>query len=347
MEMGIKGENTQKLFEASLRGSSLLGHLDFTVALLDHKPDLSAELNSQGQAPLHLASAEGYTMIVKALLRVKARVCLVPDQLGRIPLHLAAMRGRALQLLLTPVINDSEFINSADRNGHTILQLAVSKKQIEAVKYLVSIPQVRVEAEELAKLFSDQQLVAENMQIQDSMVETIFTRNQKDHNAVPPQHVIRNGEEPSNSRPVAFSKYLDDQGKWLEKRRGNLSIVATVIATLAFQAAMNPPGGVWETEAHKNATDPSGCPVDVCKAGTSILSYNKDPVYYAFTICNTISFSASLSTVILLLLSGYPLKRRLFVWLLLLAMCITLLFMAATVPPILSLSDWLQHLKIL
>ncbi|KAJ8756028.1 hypothetical protein K2173_024574 [Erythroxylum novogranatense] len=397
MEIGIEGENTEKLFEASLRGcvstldmllkrdplilgrislssftetplhiASLLGHLDFTVALLDHKPDLSAVLNSQGQAPLHLASAEGYTMIVKALLRVKARVCLVPDQLGRIPLHLAAMRGRvevirelvdacpasvkvklhgqetvlhlcirynhlqALQLLLTPVINESEFINSTDRNGHTILQLAISKKQIETIRYLVSIPEVRVKAEGLDELFANHQLAAENMQIQDSMVKTIFTKNRKDHNAVPPHDVIRNGEEPVQYWPVALSKYLDDQGKWLEKTRGNLMIVATVIATLAFQAAMNPPGGVWQAEAHYNDTDQSGCPVGVCKVGTSILSYNKDLRYYAFTVCNTISFSASLSTVILLLLSGYPLKRRLFVWLLLLAMCITLFFMAAT-----------------
>ncbi|KAJ8756143.1 hypothetical protein K2173_024690 [Erythroxylum novogranatense] len=202
--MGIRGDNTQKLFEASLRGcvstldtllkkdpvilgrislssftetplhiASLLGHLHFTVALLDHKPDLSDELNSQGQAPLHLASAEGHIMIVKALLRVNACVCLVPDQFGRIPLHLAVMRGRvevirelvharpasvkeklhgqetvlhlcirynhlqALQLLLPPAINESEFINSADRNGHTILQLAVSKKQIELIYIII------------------------------------------------------------------------------------------------------------------------------------------------------------------------------------------------------------------
>ncbi|WJX92179.1 hypothetical protein P8452_73859 [Trifolium repens] len=35
-----------------------------------------------------------------------------------------------------------------------------------------------------------------------------------------------------------------DKDKWLKDMRGNLSLVATVIATITFQMALNPPGGV-------------------------------------------------------------------------------------------------------
>jgi hypothetical protein len=37
---------------------------------------------------------------------------------------------------------------------------------------------------------------------------------------------------------------LEDKDKWLDQMRGNLSLVATVIATMTFQMALNPPGGV-------------------------------------------------------------------------------------------------------
>ncbi|MCI50145.1 ankyrin repeat plant-like protein, partial [Trifolium medium] len=35
-----------------------------------------------------------------------------------------------------------------------------------------------------------------------------------------------------------------DKDKWLKDMKGNLSLVATVIATMTFQMALNPPGGV-------------------------------------------------------------------------------------------------------
>ena len=34
------------------------------------------------------------------------------------------------------------------------------------------------------------------------------------------------------------------EGEWLKDMRGNLAMVATVIATVTFQVCLNPPGGV-------------------------------------------------------------------------------------------------------
>ncbi|WZY73721.1 hypothetical protein YC2023_005961 [Brassica napus] len=62
-----------------------------------------------------------------------------------------------------------------------------------------------------------------------------------------------------------FVKYLNRQGDWLEKTRGNLMVAATVIAGMSFQVMVSPPGGVWE-----NDNCPSGTsPVCKAKAGTS------------------------------------------------------------------------------
>ncbi|KAJ1387227.1 PGG domain [Sesbania bispinosa] len=43
-----------------------------------------------------------------------------------------------------------------------------------------------------------------------------------------------------------WSKYLQYQGNWIKETRGTLMVVATVIATMTFQSALNPPGGVWQ-----------------------------------------------------------------------------------------------------
>ncbi|KOM26931.1 hypothetical protein LR48_Vigan346s001300 [Vigna angularis] len=41
------------------------------------------------------------------------------------------------------------------------------------------------------------------------------------------------------------------RNNWMEERRGSLMIVATVLATMSFQIAINPPGGVWQSTSHE------------------------------------------------------------------------------------------------
>jgi ankyrin repeat protein len=154
--------------ETPLHISALVGHLDFSRALLHLKPQLAIELDTHRRCPLHLASAEGQVEIAQALLHANDDACLIRDQDGRIPLHYAAMRGRvevvrelivarpdstqvvldggetvlhlcvkynqleALKLLMESVIDEGEFLNSKDHEGgNTILHLAVMLKEIE------------------------------------------------------------------------------------------------------------------------------------------------------------------------------------------------------------------------
>ena len=109
---------------------------------------------------------------------------------------------------------------------------------------------------------------------------------------------------------------------WLKKERDSLMIVATVIAAMAYQAGLNPPSGVWQKDSDsKGAFD--------YLAGTSIIAYKYPKGYPRFMAYNTVSFVASLS-IIFMLISGLPIKRRIFMWLLMVAMWITITFMALT-----------------
>ncbi|XP_061360249.1 uncharacterized protein LOC133304257 [Gastrolobium bilobum] len=112
------------------------------------------------------------------------------------------------------------------------------------------------------------------------------------------------------SLPTIAANHREKEPRhWMEEMRGSLMVVATVIATLTFQIAINPPGGVWQSDTDTQ----QGCgPGHICKAGTSVLAFGGDSnqklKYEIFILLCTVSFSAS-QTVILLLLCGIPLRN--------------------------------------
>ncbi|KDO65100.1 hypothetical protein CISIN_1g0400551mg, partial [Citrus sinensis] len=198
--------------------------------------------------------------------------------------------------------------------------------------YLLSIPQIRVDV--------------------NSLIENGFTMLQKDLQeaiAVPstksetkalplsPNVTLHHRDEPQAQ--ASLRQLLKFDSDRYEKTRGNLMVVATLIATMSFQVAVNPPGGFWQTDTKAD----QGCPFpDIkadqgyCKAGTAVQAYKQklDPNnttndYRIFTACSTVSFSASMG-IMLLLISGVPLKNKVSVGILILGMFISVLFAAAT-----------------
>lgn len=113
-----------------------------------------------------------------------------------------------------------------------------------------------------------------------------------------------------------------DKDKWLKDMRGNLSLVATVISTMTFQVAINPPGGVRPATDHTADVIECGENVETCP-GEAVLAVVFPGAYKEFLLWNTVCFVASLS-VCLLLVSGIPLHHRFPMWLLSIGMCVIL-----------------------
>ncbi|KAL2337910.1 hypothetical protein Fmac_012356 [Flemingia macrophylla] len=115
-----------------------------------------------------------------------------------------------------------------------------------------------------------------------------------------------------------------DGQNWLEERRGSLMVVATVIATMTFQIAINPPGGVWQSKADSG----QGCARNKpCDAGTSVLASGNNELrlkYEMFILLCTVSFSASLTTI-LLLICGISLRNIFIMWFLVIVMFISVI----------------------
>jgi len=151
----------------------------------------------------------------------------------------------------------------------------------------------------------------------------------------------------------------ENKDEWLKDMRGNLGLIATVIATMTFQMVLNPPGGIWslKDEANplggvwsmkddSNLPSPNANPPSpnyslsefqdrICTeveneslcAGQAVLAIVNSSGYFLFLISNTICFISSLS-ICLLLVSGIRLHHRVIMWLLSIGMCVTLTSLA-------------------
>ncbi|CAA7032365.1 unnamed protein product [Microthlaspi erraticum] len=115
-----------------------------------------------------------------------------------------------------------------------------------------------------------------------------------------------NGREESSEW---FVEYIKRQGDWLEKTRGNLMVAATVIASMSFQVMVNPPGGVWQGDPCPSRDQAGNVQVCAAKAGTSVLEddHSKRGLYIGMVISSMVSFTASMS-LILLVISGLRLR---------------------------------------
>jgi len=155
-------------------------------------------------------------------------------------------------------------------------------------------------------------------------------------------------EEPKNGWRKALEgieSWLSykDKDKWLDDMRGNLSLVATVVATMTFQMVLNPPGGIrsMKDDANPpggNANPPSAENLDMfCSSfkgillcpGEAVLAAVHPEKYILFLISNTVCFIGSLS-ICLLLVCGIRVHHRFTMWFLSVGTCITLSSLTST-----------------
>nr|KYP42854.1 Ankyrin repeat-containing protein At3g12360 family [Cajanus cajan] len=359
--------------ETPLHIASLLGHLEFCEVLLNSKPSLASEADSEGRFPLHLASAEGHTEVVKALLLTNPNVCFALDKDDRIPLHLAAMRGRigaiqeltrarpdsihqifddgsvlhlcvrynhleALKFLVQSATSNQQFLLAKDKEGNTVLHLAVRLKQIKTIKYLLMLPEKRIAATALNNAGLTAMEVLErcprdfiSLKIEDMLLEagvqTGTTQGSSSPSIISQTEPLSQQSKRSKIWETLWLKYLQYQSNWIEEKRGTLMVVATVIATMTFQSAISPPGGVWQEDTSSGGLN---CTTyGICKAGTAILAYDWPRGFLKFMTFNTTSFFSSLC-VVLLLISGFRLENKLMMWILTVAMTSALTFMGLT-----------------
>lgn len=124
-----------------------------------------------------------------------------------------------------------------------------------------------------------------------------------------------------------MSRWIKLKISKLDEARGSLMVVATVIATMSYQAAMNPPGGVWQ--GNTESSSPFCTKENICEAGTAVLAYTHTKTYMTLITLNGLCFFSSL-IFILLLLAGLSLNNIIFVMALETLMSVTITLLGQT-----------------
>ncbi|KAL6220949.1 hypothetical protein ACLB2K_008702 [Fragaria x ananassa] len=279
-------------------------------------------------------------------------------------------RLEGLRVLVESVGKDDEVLNWKDGNGNTILHIAVAKKQLEMIKFLltstgVDVNALNVNGSTALDILLQSPRDLKDMEIEDCLREAGAQRAKDmrsiEHERVPKKEsqVARrvassvsssNGERTMTRRATSVvsmsgerqvtrrlgskvSSNESDSNKpevkpepteWLGRKRDSLMVVASLLATVAFQAAVTPPGGVWQDDAQADGNGNPGHTV-----GTSIMATSNTEEYGIFMIFNTIAFLSSLS-IILLLVSGLPIKKRRWMWIQMIIMWIAITTQVAT-----------------
>ncbi|OWM63333.1 hypothetical protein CDL15_Pgr022078 [Punica granatum] len=356
--------------DTPLHIAAMLGHSEFVSKILSLKPELACELDSQRSTPLHLAAAKGYADIVKGLLNTCKEACLVSDKYGRNPLQVAAVKGK-VEVLEVLVQVEAEAARIVNKSGETVLHMCVKNNKLESLKVLVGMFGGE---DEFIDWKDKDENSALHLAAADGQFETVdfltthtradnhsrnlegftaldllaqSTTGTKEKAIADNQTMSKQTRVSSSSRASKFpsgaynwKKHFKRQNSWLERMWNSLMVVATLTASMAFQAGLNPPGGVWQDKAGDNSTSvpytvsifghdmPENSNITL-RAGNTVMGGSSYGVYFTFLVFNTIGFIASLS-IIILLISGLPMRRRLFISVLTVIMWIVVTSMALT-----------------
>ncbi|KAA8540259.1 hypothetical protein F0562_024178 [Nyssa sinensis] len=337
------------LGRSPLHFASAQGHAQIVRELLLVSTDVCQIRDQDGRTPLHLAAMNGRVDVIREFIRARPESTREPLDQGETVLHLCVKCNRfdTLKLLVEPV-KEKDFLNSKDDNGNTIWHLAVSLKQMETIKYLFLVGGFIEHANNKNENGFTALDVLEHyprdlktMEIREFLLQAgVRRRAQGLRTSLQPQSQINvltttipiietrsrllDRSETCNSKARQLLKEFGDrffkiENEWLADARGNLLMAATLTATVAFGAGINPPGSVWQDNLNNSDAN----------SGTSVFARTQAKSYAYFLSCNTVTFMASL-IIILLMISGFPLKHRFSLWLLTMAMCTALAGMAFT-----------------
>ncbi|KAI3902148.1 hypothetical protein MKW92_008557 [Papaver armeniacum] len=247
------------------------GYVEFASQILSMDPQLAMEVDAQGCTPLHLASKRKNVEMVRVLINANPSACVVADQNGGTPLHLAAMRNEveimdllirsrpeaihqvlpntnetilhlcvkhnnysALQKLVKYLVTNRVIlasypnaisVNSLDSDGNTILHLAAKWKRTKILKYLIGSDDIGVDI----NIRNNEDVRALYMVDQNEMDYLEFGCGSC-------------GKYHADTEEVHTTSRNDE---WLKERRNTIISVAALIAGIAFQAVINPPGGCF------------------------------------------------------------------------------------------------------
>ncbi|XP_058093662.1 ankyrin repeat-containing protein BDA1-like [Magnolia sinica] len=300
--------------------ASAKGDVDMVKQLLP-LVDISHDQDHEGRTPLHAAAMKGQVEVLSELVGKNPNSVWDLTVRQETVLHLCVKHDQfdALQMLVGLVGVDADhFTNFGDGDGNTILHLSTAKKHLVMMRFLNNKTNVDVNATNHNGLTALDVLALCPREPGDMEIADILRGNggKRAREVSTPQEIIvlphnQIPEGSTRSSPPSLPQQHKPQipdtpsVKSVGKIQTVILLAATLIATVSFEAALTPPGGLWQEDLivysndslyRKNHT-----------AGTSIPADKEPRKFNTFQSCNIVAFVLSL---MLILLSILPEKFR-------------------------------------
>ncbi|XP_047944354.1 ankyrin repeat-containing protein ITN1-like isoform X1 [Salvia hispanica] len=211
--------------------------------------------------PLHIAAIKGHVEIMEHLLEESHLLAMEGLPRKETVLHLCVKHGQlgALKVLIDRL--GAELVDADDENGETILHMAVRSNQLETIQYLVDNKKIKRR-----------------------------TRNIRGHT---PLQVLNESPRYTATRYSEVRKLLlkllrPSLDKILPKWTNTMMVVVILIATMAFQNSINPPGGIWQEDTSSH------------KAGDAVIAHTHPHIYRYLVHANTVAFISSFLAILLI-----------------------------------------------
>ncbi|KAJ4889949.1 Ankyrin repeat family protein [Raphanus sativus] len=263
-------------------------HRDFTTWLLGIDPELSRVKGREGLTPFHLIVVRGDANLVAECL-ISCPECIQDVTVnGHNALHLALTNGRfeTLQVLTgwiqrmsqrDSASTESDILNKKDASHNTTLHLAAYKEDHQAIKLLLECQLVKPnEVNGDGLTFLD--ILRHEGQTRDlGLEQAVVKTGCKQATSLPK---LEKTTSDHYKTPITFWSYCSTGIKRLksdtsEEGRAVFLIICTLIITSTYQTALQPPGGLRQSE----------------EGGSAVM---KQTFFIVLWVSNTIGFCCAL-----------------------------------------------------
>ncbi|KAL8487248.1 hypothetical protein ACS0TY_023793 [Phlomoides rotata] len=247
----------------ALHTAAAQGHTEVVKLLLDTDSNLAKIARKNGKSVLHTAARMGHLEVVRALLHKDPSIGFKTDRKGQTALHMA-VKGQNVEIVTELIKPDPSLLSFGDNKGNTALHIATRKGRNQIVQCLLSIEGIDVNSTnssgetplDIAVKFGTPELVA--------MLKEAGAVHSKDHGK--PQSSAKQLKQTvsdikhdvqsqlQQTRQTGFRvrkiakkvKKLHIEG--LNNAINSATVVAVLIATVAFAAIFTVPGQYVEEE---------------------------------------------------------------------------------------------------
>ncbi|MQL76180.1 hypothetical protein Taro_008577 [Colocasia esculenta] len=258
LAMTAGSSNMTALYTAATQG-----HIDVVNLLLESNPNLAPIARNNGKSALHAAARMGHVEVVKSILTKDPSVCFKTDKKGQTALHVA-VKGQNVDIVMELLKSDPSIINLKDGKGDTALHIASKKGYSLVVQSLVTVEGINVNAFNKAGETALDIAEKNGNEAMTTILRDVGAVTAKEH-AHPPspakqlkqtvsdiKHDVHSQLQQTRKTGIRVQKIKKKIKKLhiegLNNAINSNTVVAVLIATIAFAAIFTAPGQYVEAE---------------------------------------------------------------------------------------------------